>query len=296
MASAVRYRLTSQIKFNIKSYLDREFVNSGLFVNIGSGVIYRPGGSRMDELIRVNGELYESFFDNWVYEPDATGVLNFPTIQVSGVTIDGIFHGSGSLPHEPEIDYANGRVFFNGTPIVSTSTVIAEFTYKNVGVEIVDSQAINRIFSELKDSVDFTNNMTAPSGRERQLPLCVIDPQRRISSPYALGGAIVTNNQVVFHILANNTTEIDQIVDILTETSFRKAFNGIDYNKTPVLFTNNGGKAETFKSYTDMQGDISVRLAPFYIDNAELIEQFERFGVYYARVHWNVIIYERGAG
>jgi hypothetical protein len=296
MASPVRYRLSAQLKFNIKAYLDREFVNSGLFINIGSGILYRPGGTRMDQLTRVNGTLYESFFNNWVYEPDATGVDSFPTTQASGVFIDGTFHARGSAPYEPEIDYNNGRVFFNGTEVPSSATVSAEFTYKNVGVESVDSQAVNRIFSNLKDSVDFTGNISAPSGKERQLPLCIIDPQKRLPRPRALGGAIEIDNLIVFHILANNTTELDQIVDILTETSFRKAFNAVDFNETPVLFTDNGDTAATFRDFTDMQGDVSLRLGPLYIDNAQLIEQFERFGVYYARVHWNAIIWERGAG
>lgn len=296
MAGVVRYRLTSQLKFNIKSYLDREFVNSGLFVNIASGMLYRPGGQRMDQLTRVNGTLYESFFNNWVYEPDASGVAGFPTVDTSGVYVDGTFHARNSSPYQPEIDFTNGRVFFNGTQIPSTATVSAEFTYKNVGVEYVDSLAVNRIFSELKDSVDYTNNLLAPSGRERQLPLCIIDPQKRILRPHALGGPIETDNLIVFHVLSNNTTELDQITDILTETSFRKAFNGVDFNQAPILFTDKGDKASTFRSFTDMQGDVSIRFAPFYIDNAQVMEQFERFGIYYARVHWNVIIYERGAG
>lgn len=296
MAAAIRYRLSSNLKFNIKSYLDREFVNSGLFINIGSGILYRPGGQRLDQLVRVNGRLYESLFNNWVYEPDASGVAGFPTTQASGIYVNGSFQARNSSPYEPEIDYNNGRVFLNGTQIPSSATVSAEFTYKNVGVDFVDSQSINRIFSNLKDSVDFTNNILAPSGKERQLPLCIIDPQRRIIKPHALGGAIQTDSLIVFHILSNTISELDQIIDIMTETSFRKAFNAVDFNKAPVLFTDNGDKASTFKSFTNMQNDISLRLAPIYIDNAQVIEQFERFGVYYARVHWNIIMYERRAG
>lgn len=296
MADIKRYRLQSLLKFNIKSYLDREFVNSGLFFNIGSGILYRPGGPRMDQLTRVKGSLYESYFNNWVHEPDATGVSGFPTILCSGAYIDGVFHERNSSPYEPEIDYDRGRIFFNGTNVPSSATVSAEFTYKHVGVEYVDSRAVNRIFSNLKDSVDYTHNLLSPSGRERQLPLCIIDPQKRLMKPRALGGAIETDNLIVFHVLANNHSDLDQIVDILTETSFRKAFNGVNYNVTPTLFTDKGDRASTFRSFTDMQGDLSLRFSPFYIDNAEVIEQYERFGVYYARVHWSVIIYERRSG
>ena len=295
MADAVRYRLSSQLKFNIKAYLDREFINSGLFVNIGSGISFRPG-QRMDLLTRVNGGLYESFFDHWIYEPDGTGVAGFPTIQASGAFVDGVFHARGSSPYEPEIDYENGRVFFNGTPVPSTSTVSAEFSYKNVSIDYVNSQAVNQIFAQLQDSTDFTLNQVAPSGEQTQLPKVVIDIQKRIPSPRALGGAVTFDTLVVFHVLANSSHESDQIVDILSEASFRKAFNGVDFNDVPLLFTDNGDKASTFKSYTEMQNDVSLRFSPIYVDDARLIEQFERFGVYYARVHWNTIIYERRAG
>lgn len=295
MASAIRYRLSSQIKFNIKAYLDREFVNRGLFTNIPSGTLFRPGGQRMDKLVRVNSKLYESLFDNWVYEPDASGVAGFPTIDASGVYIDNVFHARNTNPYQPEIDFAKGRVHF-GSGVLVASSVSADFTFKNVLIDYVDSRASNRIFSNLKNNVDFTNNLTAPSGRERQLPLVVIDPQRRLITPHALGGAIETDNLVVFHVLSSNVVELDQIIDILTEISFRKGFNGVDFNETPILFTDNGDKASTFKSYTTMQNDVSLRLAPFYIQDAQIVEQFERFGVYYARVHWNLIIYLRGAG
>lgn len=294
MAQAVRYRLSSQLKFNIKSYLDREFVNSGLFVNIASGVTYRPG-QRIDLLTRVDGNLYESYFNNWIFEPDASGVAGFPTIQASGVFIDGVFHAKGVAPYEPEIDYNDGRIFFNGTAIPVASTVSAEFSYKNVGVNFVKSQAINLIFSQFKDSVDFTQN-SVPSGLQRQLPAVVIDIQKRLGQPHALGGAVKFDTLVAFHVLGNNETEIDQIIDILTETSFRKAFRAIDYNKIPLLFTDRGDKASTYKSFSQLQKDTSVFLSQLYIDEARLMEQWERFGVHYARVHWNTIIFERGAG
>ncbi len=294
MAQAVRYRLSSQLKFNIKSYLEREYVNSGLFVNVASGESYRPG-QRLDVLTRVNGGLYESLFDNWVFETDASGVGGFPTIQTSGVFVDGTFHARNSAPFLPEIDFRKGRVFFNGTSIPSASVVSAEFTYKNVLTDFVDSDATNLIFSNFKDSIDVSLN-SSPSGNERQLPICVIDIQKRISTPRALGGAVKHDTLVVFHVLANTSFGVDQIVDILTETSYRKAFNAVDFNKVPLLFTNNGDKASTYKSYSELQGDINLVFSPLYVDESKLIEQIERFGVYYARVHWNSIIYERRAG
>ena len=71
--AAIRYRLSANLKFNIKSHLEREFINSALFTNIASG-FYDVSGNRADVLRRTNGNLYESHFDDWVYETDASGV------------------------------------------------------------------------------------------------------------------------------------------------------------------------------------------------------------------------------
>lgn len=294
MAQAVRYRLSPNIRFNLKQYLDREFVNSGLFVNVPSGTFYRPG-ERMDTLSRVTGNLYESNFNNWLFETDASGVAGFPTIENSGVFIDGTFHAAGSSPFEPEIDYNGGRVFFNGTAVDTSSEVSASFTYKNVLVDDVRSEAVNLIFSKFKDSIDSTQNML-PSGTERQLPLVVIDLQKRLPNPHALGGAIAIDQLIVFHILSNSRHEEEQITDILTETSFRKVISAVNFNKVPLLFTDKGDRASSYKNYTELQGDNSLFLSKFFIDGAESKEKFERFGVYYSRVDWKVIVHERGAG
>lgn len=287
--SVTRYRLNSQIKFNIKSYLDREFINSGLYINVASGSLFRPG-QRIDILSRVNDTLYESFFDNWIYETDATGAAGFETINASGIIVDGIFQPRGSGTYLPEIDYRRGRVIF-GVPVPATSTVETQFSYKHVLTDFVDSSAVNLIFSNFKDSVDFSGN-TTPSGIQRQLPLVVIDPQRRIGLPGGLGGQKVFDQTVVFHVLANSDHELDQIVDILTEESFRKVIIGIDFNKIPLLFTNNGDRASTYKDYTTLQADNSLIFSKIYIDEAKVVETFERHGLRQARVDWNVLIYK----
>lgn len=286
---ALRYRLSSQLRFNIKSHLDRIFVNDGLYVNIASGH-FDVTGDRADVLKRVNGTLYESAFDNWVYESDASGVDSYPAFRASGVYIDGAFFQNGSGVHKPAIDYRNGRVFFEGTPIPSTSVVSAEFSYKHARVDFVDSRRVNWIFSKLKDSTDFTENVF-PSGFQRQLPTVVIDIQKRLSRPFALGGGKQHDTLVVFHVLSNTAHELEQIVDILTEKSFNRAIKGVDFNKVPQLFTEKGDIASTYKNYSELQGDLAFEFPNMYIDKVNLINSTEIRGVFIARVHWNVIVY-----
>jgi hypothetical protein len=285
---ALRYRLSPQLKFNIKSYLDREFVNKGLYINISSGY-YDISGSRADVLSRVNGSTYESLFDNWIYETDASGVGSYPTTIASGVYIDGVFHSKGAAPYKPTIDYLNGRIIFEGTVVSSTSTVSTNFSYKHARIDYRKSDVI-KIFSQAKDAIDFTQNAT-PSGLQRQLPRVVIDIQKRITTPYQLGGGKTHDTLVVLFVLSNNDTELDQIVDILTEDSSRKAIKGVDFNKIPELFTDNGDTASTYKNYTQLQNDNSYSFPTIFIDEARLIESFELHGISIARIHWNAITY-----
>jgi hypothetical protein len=263
--------MSANLRFNIKSHLDREFVNSGLYINIASGVSFRPGGERLDLLTRINGSLYESKFDNWIFETDAIGASGFEAIQTSGVIVNGTFHVRDSSPHEPEIDYANGRV------------------------DYVQSDVTNLIFSAFKDSVDFSVN-SVPSGLERQLPRVVIDLQRRLAFPFSLGGGKQFSQLVVFHVLTNSDHEMDQITDLLTENSFRKVISGVDFNEVPLLFTDKGDKASTYENFATLQANSNLAFAKIYIDDARVIERWERLGLHYARIHWEANIIKRAVG
>jgi len=285
--NAIRYRLSSQLKFNIKCHLDRLFVNNGLYINVASGD-FDTNGDRADILHRVNNKLYESAFDNWVYENDASGIAPKNTIIASGVYVNGVFNPKSGGTYKPHIDYRNGRVFFD-TSVPSTATVSAIFSYKHALIDFPDNRRVNWIFSKLKDAVDYTANIF-PSGFDRQLPAVVIDIQRRLSRPYSLGGAKTHDTLVVLHVISNNTIELDQINDILTERSFRSPIKGVDFNKIPQLFTNIGDKAATYKDYTHLQGDIAFRMPTIFVDRTELMRIDEIRGVWISRIHWNCIV------
>jgi len=283
-----RYRLSSQLKFNIKSYLDRDLVNDGLYINVASGD-FDVSGERADIFKRVNGFHYESAFDNFVYETDASGVSSHPAFVASGVYVNGVFNPKGGGTYKPSIDYRNGRVFFESA-VPANSTVSAEFSYKHTRVDFPDSRRVNLIFSAIKDSVDFTENVF-PSGFDRQLPVVVIDIQRRLSSPFALGGGKTHDTLIALHVISNSTHELDQIVDFLTERSFQKTIRGVDFNKIPELFTEKGDIASTYENYSNLQGDLAFEFPKIYINRASLISTGEIRGVRIARVHWNAVIY-----
>ena len=284
--SAQRYRLSSQLRFNIKNHLDRLFIQNGLYFTVASGQ-FDVSGERADVLRRVNGRLYESHVNEWIYENDASGIAPYNAFVASGIYIDNTFHPKGSGIYKPRIDYRNGRVFFDSN-VPSTASVYATFSYKHIDIGFPDTRRVSQIFSTVKDSIDFTQN-SYPSGFQEQLPIVVIDVQKRISRPFSLGGGKTHDTLVVLHVVSNTSTEVEQIVDILTESSFNKTIIGVDFNKTPQIFTQLGDLSNSYKNYTQLQGNLLYRFTNLFIQNAQLIKIEEIRGVWIARVDWNVI-------
>ncbi len=289
-----RYDNSAQVELNIKSHLEREFIDNGLYQNIASGQL-RIGGQRSDVLTRITSTKYESFFNDWVLETDASGVTGFETVNVSGVTVDGVFQPRGSGTYLPEIDFNGGGVVF-GVNIPETSTVEAVFSYKETHFDFPDTFLSPALFSEFKDNVVGTN-VSVPSGFITQLPVVVIDLQNRTSSPHQLGGGTEIAQQVVFHVLANSRRQMNRIVDQLSTRSDRKVIQGVDFNKTPVLFTSNGDRASTYENFTNMQANNALKWEKLYIDSTRVVENNNVFyGFHRARVDWNLTFYLPSGG
>lgn len=284
-----RYDNSSLTELNIQAHLEREFIKMGLYQNVASGQ-QRVGGARADVLVRQDSRTYESFFNNWVIETDASGVAGFPTVNVSGVTVDGVFQPRGSGTFFPAIDFRRGRVIFKAD-IPVTSKVEAVFSYKEVHSDFPNTFLAPALFSEFKDNIIGTN-VTVPSGLIAQMPILVIDLQNHTSNPRQLGGGTVRSRQVVFHVLANNRRQMNRIVDQLTDRSDRKVIQGVDFNKTPVILTSDGDRASTYRNFTDMQGDNSLKWEKLYIDGTTVVNNNDVFyGFHRARVDWNVTFY-----
>lgn len=287
--TAIRYRTSAQIKFNIRAYLDREFINAGQYINIGSGH-YAVNGQRADILTRQSSNTYESFFNTWVADTDHIGCAGFETVLASGVTIDGIFHARGSLPYKPAIDYNNGRVIFEGTAPSANSTIETIFSSKRTTFAFPESNITNVLFSQIQDNIDVSLD-NLPSGVARQLPVVVIDPQRRDSFPWQLGGGQRESQLVVFHIISNDQNDLDQIIDLLQDAQFRKVIQGVDFNLAPQQFTQEGDRASTYVNFTDLQASGSIAWSKIYINEARVIER-NVFNQYHrARVDWDVEFY-----
>lgn len=290
MSTPRRFRMTSQIEFNLVHYLEREFVNAGFYINVPSGSM-AVDGQRADILRRVDGNIYESFTDRWVIETDAVGVSGYNTIDPSGVVVDGVFHARGSSPHEPAIDFRGGRVIFEGTPVSVDSTVgMRGFSYKGVVVDLPDDEAVNLIFSQIRDNVDFTPN-SFPSGNQRQFPLVVVDLQDAFNTPAEIGGGKNRNQLVVFHILGNDKHEVNAITDFLQDFHYRKVIQGVDFNLVPETITINGDRASTYVNYSQMQASGDLTWHKLYIDEARVRERTQFFSMFRNRVDWRIRLY-----
>ena len=286
--TAKRYRTSSQVRFNLKLYLDREFVNDGQYINVESGH-FAVNGQRADVLTEVNPRRYASSYTEWVGDTDHDGCDPYPTIVASGVTIDGQFHERGSAPYFPQINYENGEVIF-GVDVPANSTVETTFSAKRTTFDFPDSDVANLLYTSIKDNVDFATT-TIPSGIERQLPLVIIDDQSRSSVPYQLGGGQILNQSVILHVIANNPVERDQICDLLQDEKFRKVIQGVDFNVAPQRFSQTGDRASTYVSYTDMQASGALAWSRMYVDTATIREKSTFRGYHNARVDWNLTIY-----
>lgn len=287
--AVLRYRKTSQVKLNIKQWLDIQFVNAGFYTNVASGDL-SVYGTRKDLLTRVNDTTYESHYDNWVYQTDASGVNGYAPSLCSGCYVNDTWYTKGASPYEPVVDYANGRLLFDGTAIPAGATVSTIFSYKHVHFDFPESENINLLFSSPKHNLKFQPHNQWPSGIQRQVPIVVIDTQKRNSAPWQLGGGTKWEQVVAFHILANNEVDLDSIVDML-DTQAHKAIKCVDFNDAPQALTYQGDVAGTYRAYTDLQNDSSTFWTRLYINEAELTEKYRFYDRYRATVLWQTEFY-----
>lgn len=284
---AETYRMSSQIKFNIRSYLERAFVNDGMYLNVSSGQA-DVAGNDISRLKQLSGTVFEGFTDRWVYETDASGISPNNTTICSGVYINKVFYPRGSGTFAPVIDFNNGKVIL-ATGVGPGTMVQANFSYKHVVFEYPDSNRIRWLFSTVKNNMDYTPH-AYPSGNQRQLPLVIIDMQKRTGKPFALGGHKEHKQLVVFHIYTNNDGDLEHIIDMLADCE-RKVIRGIDFNLVPQILTYQGDKANTYQSYTQLQGNANYWWTNIYIDEAVVMSRGDFGPLFRARVDWNVTIY-----
>ena len=192
----------------------------------------------------TDGQIWEGFRSDWVWE---TGIpmdyITSQPIRVSGVFIDGSF--SPVAPYKDQetvggsvgyVDYPRGRVVLDSA-IATTSTVTTEFSNRFVSFISADTPwfreiQFNSYNVESEDFLSFgSGNWSQLSETRRSLPCVAVEvvPRRQFRG-YQLGGGMWIDQDVLFHVLADNSADRDQLVDIISYQN-DKTFALVDRNK-----------------------------------------------------------------
>ena len=169
----------------------------------------------------VGAQVWEALRSDWVWEKGITYSGAQPTVA-SGVYVNNIFYPiatTGTYSHS--INFPLGRVVFN-TAISLNSIVQADYSYRSVSfVKSKEPWFTQLLFNSFKaqrsDFMSPTGAYSHLAQARRQMPAVGVElVQRRPSQPYELGSlAQLTNQDVLFYVVAENDVDRDQIVDIL---------------------------------------------------------------------------------
>ena len=220
--------LNSQLESNLKSFLDWGMLGIGGWFNVNIPTSGAWGGT-FDQLRLVDdpsygeGQVWESARKDWVWENEVPYTGGSP-ISITGVSVDGTFYGTGDATYAHHYNYPLGRVVF-ANPIASTSTVILEYSYRNVQVYIADQapwwdelQYNSMRVDDSSFSQVGSGNWAILSNNRVQMPAVVIEAvPRRTYQPYELGSSnnFITQD-VLFHVVSESRWWRNQLVDIIS--------------------------------------------------------------------------------
>lgn len=219
--------LSEEIEQNLKWWSRWAFLRAGAWtdVNIPSSGFY---GGRFDQLTPVDdanyssGQVWETPKKEICYESGVNFNDSYNPIQISGVWVTGVLHGTGSPLYGHYVDYENGHVVFN-SGIDTDLSISMNHSYRSVSVQIADDSPIWREiqYGSLRvDDNDSTNPNTGewaavPALRRQQLPAVIIELVPRTSNRgYELGSTVlITEQDVLFHCVAEDRATRNRLID-----------------------------------------------------------------------------------
>lgn len=260
-----RLMAKSLVKQNLELWLNDIFLKEGMYqtVTVGETDVY---GRDISVLSTTSDEsfadyrVWQSAFKEWVHESGITPLYSgiSPPILVSGVTVNGTFYPkdssspgySAAFGHI--VDHINGRIIFD-SPISSSATVQAAFSYKEVTVDQADTYENEQkefyIETAYKDNPHQTGVIIYPEANSRTLPMLLIDVLDRTSEPYELGeSAKVAVFRCALILWSRDAFMRDTIEGILTGRE-RSVLLGIDFNTAPDPLTFRNDKNPAFTNY-----------------------------------------------
>jgi hypothetical protein len=226
--------LNNELQDNLVEFFDWALLQRGNYFNVTLGETSPRGQDYSSLRLSSNdqysaGQVWEGFRSNWVwqsgvdYTPAPLVGTNNKHPGVSGVYVNNTFYpasGTGAYAHK--IDHFNGRVIFD-SPIPTSSTVKAEFSYKWINVVYANSLPWLREvqYRTYEPSTGFLNATkgewdTLPESR-LQLPAIAIEivPRRQMTG-YQLGGGHWVSTDILFHCIAEDDVIRNKLVDIVS--------------------------------------------------------------------------------
>lgn len=218
--------ITETTEANLIQFLNWAFLSIGGYRNVtipttqgvgGSGHVLKP----VQDPNFVDGRVWQSNRKNWVWESGVEYAGTQP-IQISGVYVNGVFKSPTTSGYQHYVDYPRGQVVFN-TAIPTGSIVTLNYSYKMVNVIGMDEvTTYNMQFNSTNygdahyDQIG-SGNYNRLADQRVQFPLIVVQSiDRRDFEGLMLGGGLVINTDVLFHVFAETEAECNNIADILS--------------------------------------------------------------------------------
>lgn len=216
--------LTARLETSIKYWLQYNLLCIGSWTEVTDGY---PGQARC--LIPANcpgcdeGTCFQTFRSNWVWDTDAT-YIDQDNISHQASVVEIFVNGTLQDPSNYNIDYNQGMVCFQTPP---NGEVTANFPFNNVSVYINNEApwwTEVQFGSLIPDESQFkkceeSGDWYIGSNHRIQLPTIVLYASgggRQI--PFALGrGKVKRQQDVVFHVIAEDKCMRDNLLDLLVE-------------------------------------------------------------------------------
>jgi len=256
--------LSNDIQDGLVEFFDWGLLQKGNYFNTTLGET-SPNGQDYSRLtMRDNahyssGQVWEGFRSNWVwqsgisYSPAPINGTDHENPGVSGIFIDDNYYPittTGTYAYH--VDYINGRVIFDSAVPTGTKVQV-EHSYRYINVIYAnDLPWIKEVqYRTQEPDANFLDQSDdqwrPPPEMQLQLPAIAIEivPMRKFKG-YQLGGGQWVYTDVLFHCIAENETDRNKLIDIISfqndknvdifdsNTASASGASPIDYRGVPV--------------------------------------------------------------
>ncbi len=234
----------TQLENNLKVYCDWALLSIGGWTDVDVPTSGAFGGDfsilrSVDDPSYTDGQVWEGARKDWVYETgvqyvDATGGGPHNPNAVGIPTVGGVAAATGTY----HINYPLGRIIFDSEESITAEVKIV-YAFRDVQVYRADDAPWFRELQYRSFRVDDDHFGQTGSGEwslgaqhRVQFPCIIIEAvARAVNTPYEIGnGSLWRHQDVLFHVLAENRTMRNTLVDIVMNQD-DKAIYLFDTNK-----------------------------------------------------------------